>query len=95
MKRYYNYFKYVLKHKLYLILAVKKFDLFNIKRLNRLKFLWQIIMHDMSKFKFSELIPYAYTFYDKNGNSQYVEHYEFNNAWNAHQKRNKHHWQYW
>jgi len=34
-------------------------------------------------------------FYKKDGTKQYNETKEFAKAWNSHQKRNKHHYQYW
>jgi hypothetical protein len=57
--------------------------------------LYRCLVHDMSKFKPSEFIPYAHTFVDDRGNGRYVETPEFNQAWNHHQKRNQHHHQYW
>jgi hypothetical protein len=53
------------------------------------------LIHDLSKFRLSEWIPYARCFYAPDGTKQYQEDINFNQAWNAHQKRNKHHWQYW
>jgi hypothetical protein len=49
----------------------------------------------LSKFKPSEWFPYAYTFYDENGDTRYLENEDFNIAWLHHQHRNPHHWQYW
>lgn len=49
----------------------------------------------MSKFRPSEFFPYANTFYDRNGKSQYIETDDFAKAWLLHQHRNPHHWQYW
>jgi hypothetical protein len=57
--------------------------------------LYQAIVHDISKFYPSEWFPYANTFYNVDGSSRYKETLDFNYAWNAHQKRNPHHWQYW
>jgi len=53
------------------------------------------VLHDLSKLRPSELIPYARCFYKSDGSKQYVPDNNFNFAWNDHQKRNKHHWQYW
>ena len=47
------------------------------------------IIHDWSKFLPSEFVSYARFFYG-DGNKL-----DFEYAWNYHQKRNKHHWQYW
>lgn len=50
---------------------------------------WQGITHDWTKFLPSEWGPYVQYFYgDKN-------EIAFEAAWNYHQKRNPHHWQYW
>jgi len=56
---------------------------------------WRILFHDWTKFLPSEWFAYAYTFYNEDGSKRYKENLDFNQAWNAHQKRNKHHWQYW
>lgn len=85
MKRHWNYLKYVFRHKWFVLIAGVKIG----------APFWRLIIHDWSKFLPSEWKPYAYTFYDKNGNKQYKESPEFKRAWNYHQKRNKHHWQYW
>lgn len=85
MKRHVNYLKYILRHKWFVIVASRKFGVP----------LWLALLHDWSKFRPSEWTPYAETFYKSNGEKQYVESMEFEWAWNHHQKRNKHHWQYW
>lgn len=51
----------------------------------------QIEHHDDSKFSEEEYGPYARYFYVNEKKDQN----EFNEAWNHHQKRNPHHWQYW
>jgi hypothetical protein len=51
--------------------------------------IWQGIIHDWTKFCPSEWQPYVEYFYgDKNKK-------DFDIAWNHHQKRHPHHWQYW
>ena len=69
---------------------------------------WLGIIHDWSKFRPSEFVPYARYFYGKRtmadipgeimeifaGERDFVEQ-AFDIAWLHHQKRNKHHWQYW
>ena len=85
MKRHLNYLKYVFRHKWFVLLASIRIG----------APLWSAITHDMSKFLPSEWMPYARTFYDSDGSKQYVESDGFARAWNDHQKRNKHHWQYW
>ena len=68
---------------------------------------WLGIVHDISKFLPDEFIPYANHFYGgKRGinegrdNSGYYKptdtgDKDFDFAWLLHQKRNKHHWQWW
>lgn len=85
MKRHWNYLKYVIKHKWFVLLAAYRIN----------ASWWLAIIHDRSKFLPSEWIPYAHTFYASNGDSQYKETPEFNQAWLIHQHRNPHHWQYW
>jgi hypothetical protein len=71
--------------------------------------LWRLLVHDLSKFSLSEFIPYANFFYRKDlleGHrhpestwpaSKFKSYWkvQFDLAWNHHQKRNPHHWQYW
>lgn len=85
MLRHWQYLKYVLRHKWFVFRACWDLGVP----------LWIAIVHDWDKFLPDEWIPYARTFYDKSGNKQYKEYPAFSTAWNAHQKRNKHHWQYW
>lgn len=85
MLRHINYLKYILRHKWFVFVASLKIG----------SPIWLAIIHDMSKFYPSEWFPYAETFYKRDGSKQYNETIDFNYAWNHHQKRNKHHWQYW
>lgn len=85
MKRYWQYLKYVLKHKWFVFLAGIDLGVP----------LLQLIFHDWDKFLPDEFFPYARTFYSSDGSSQYKSSDEFSTAWNHHQKRNKHHYQYW
>lgn len=85
MKRHINYLKYVLRHKWFVLVATSKIR----------APLWRAIIHDLSKFSPSEWFPYAETFYAPDGSKQYKESQEFAQAWNCHQKRNRHHWQFW
>lgn len=49
------------------------------------------IIHDWSKFLPDEFLPYARYFYgDKDAGKD-----GFDRAWLKHQRRNKHHWQWW
>lgn len=79
------YLRYVLRHKWFVFLGCLKLKVP----------LWQAIVHDWDKFMPDEWFPYVNTFYKPDGSKQYNETLEFAQAWNAHQKRNKHHWQYW
>lgn len=71
---------------------------------------WRGLMHDMSKFSPKEFIPYANFFYGTNPAAERVKkerketgYYKptdtgdlvFDFSWLLHQKRNKHHWQWW
>jgi hypothetical protein len=85
MKRHWEYLKYILKHKWFVFIAGKEIK----------ASLFLLIIHDWSKFLPSEWIPYANTFYKKDGTKQYVETPEFNVAWLHHLHWNKHHWQHW
>lgn len=85
MKRHIAYLKAVLRHKWFVFLACFRFGVP----------IWTAILHDWDKFLPDEWLPYARTFYKPDGSGQYVEAPGFDTAWNAHQKRNKHHWQYW
>lgn len=77
--QYIKYLKYVLKHKWFVMIECFKHGLF-----------YQGIVHDLSKFLPSEFFPYAEYFYGKGNNRK-----EFEFAWLLHQKRNKHHWEWW
>lgn len=81
MKSNLDYLKYLIKHKYNVYKAGIKLRVP----------LWQLIIHDWSKFLPSEWIPYRNHFYshekEKEGS--------FHRAWLYHQKRNPHHWQYW
>lgn len=48
---------------------------------------WRGLVHDNSKFLPSEFIPYANHFFG--------EKRKLGKAWLLHQRRNKHHWQWW
>lgn len=87
MKRHIKYLQYVLRHKWFVFTAGIKLSVP----------LWQLIVHDWHKFLPAEWFPYARTFYAPDGSKykNYVETEAFNYAWNAHQKRGRHHWQAW
>jgi len=94
MKQYIQYLKYVIMHKWYVAKECFQEGLY-----------WKGITHDMSKFLPSEFIPYANFFYnnstkkgrDKTGYYKPTDtgDIDFDFAWLLHQKRNRHHWQWW
>lgn len=85
---YWSYFKYVVEHKKNVGIECLKMGLFI-----------HAITHDLSKFRPSEFVPYAKFFYAKNRTKDYKQSDEndpnFQEGWNHHQKRNKHHWNHW
>lgn len=98
MRRHLAYLKYVLRHKWYVLLAGLKLGVP----------LWMLIFHDWDKFLPDEWFPYARYFYLPDGRSRYeaakengyykpttTDDESFDFAWLLHQKRNKHHWQWW
>ena len=85
MKRHVNYLKYVIRHKWFVFIASRKVKCS----------LFRALVHDLSKFLPSEWFPYAWTFYRQDGSKRYCPTPEFDMAWNHHQKRNKHHYQYY
>ena len=102
---YFKYLKYIIRHKWYVFRSCCRVTK-DKKYLIQLIFLG--IVHDWSKFRPSEFIPYARYFY---GNYTKYEDLpcgwkgrivtkedisrEFEKAWFFHIHRNKHHWQYW
>jgi len=85
MKRHLKYLAYVLRHKWFVFLEGRKLGVP----------LWALILHDWDKFTPSMWSSYAKTFRKPDGTGQYAPSDEFYRAWNGHEKRNKHHWQYW
>lgn len=94
--KYIKYLKYIIKHKWFVMIECFKVGL-----------IWQGIIHDVSKLLLSEFIPYANYFYgdkhdisrgrDENGYYKPTDTGDdaFDFAWLLHQKRNRHHWQWW
>ena len=97
MKRYLNYLIYVLRHKWFVFLACLDLGVP----------LWIAVFHDWDKLLPDEFIPYAKFFYEPDGTKTQrrskTGYYKptdtgnaaFDFAWLLHQKRNKHHWQWW
>jgi len=97
--KHFKYLSYVLRHKWFVFVECCKVGI-----------IWRGMMHDLSKFLPSEWIPYTRYFYGSYPDwskmaSGEKEHYfgltkegierDFDFAWLLHQKRNKHHWQWW
>jgi len=78
--RYLRYLKYVLRHKWFVFIECARRGL-----------VWRGLVHDMSKLRPSEFFPYANFFYGKKPSPSAA----FDFAWLLHQKRNRHHWQWW
>lgn len=90
---YLRYLKYVFRHKWYVMRHCFKRGLY-----------WRGLMHDMSKLLLNEMIPYANFFSRKKKAIRDETGYykptdtgdkAFDFAWLLHQKRNRHHWQWW
>lgn len=77
---YLQYLNYLIKHKWFVMIECFK-----------VKLHWRGIIHDWSKFLPSEFAPYANYFFGNEKESKT----RFDYAWQLHQKRNKHHWQWW
>lgn len=99
MWQYWAHLKYTLLHKVWVTYYCFEDGLYI-----------QGILHDLSKFTLSEFSGYSNFFFDTHGDKKggeisvgvydpsmksLIEKYEFDKAWNHHQKSNKHHWQYW
>lgn len=85
VRRHWAYLKYLLRHKWFVLLSTWKTG----------STLWAGLRHDLSKFRPSEWIPSARTFYTLNGDKRYVSTLEYDRAWLLHQRRNPHHWEFW
>jgi len=96
MKRHLAYLGYILRHKWFVFWECV-----------RLGIVWRGLIHDWHKFLPSEWIPYARYFYNQDGtriqrqdSTGYYKPTEtgdaaFDFAWLLHQKRGRHHWQWW
>lgn len=94
------YLKYIIKHKWYVLVECWKLGI-----------LGRGLLHDLSKLLPSEWVSYVDYFYGNHPSRDEVLDYQtyakfnfifkedvkrgFDIAWLHHQKRNKHHWQYW
>ncbi len=86
MKRHIRYFQYLIRHKKFVYKAGRKLGVPA----------FQLLAHDASKFLPNEWIPYSRHFYNLDGSKKFESRdLDFDNAWNRHIHKNKHHWQYW
>ena len=100
MKAHFQYLSYVLRHKWFVLVAGLRLRVG----------LVQLLTHDWSKFLPSEWGPYVAHFYGEKPADEEVDRLkylgifikskaeikaDFDRAWNHHQKRQPHHWQYW
>jgi len=94
--KYIKYLRYIIRHKYFVLVECWKRGLY-----------WRGLTHDLSKLRPSEFFPYANHFYGskegiKKGRDS-TGYYKptdtgdkvFDFAWLLHQKRNRHHWQWW
>lgn len=89
-----KYLKYLIRHRWFVFVECCKMGI-----------PWLGIIHDWSKFWPSEWFPYVEFFYGESAKKRRDEtgYYKptdtgdaaFDFAWLLHQKRNKHHWQWW
>lgn len=94
MIMYWQYLSYVVRHKWFVFVACCRLGIW-----------WLGLVHDWSKLRPGEFIPYARYFYgrkrrewrDSTGYYKPTQTGDlaFDFAWLLHQKRNKHHWQWW
>jgi hypothetical protein len=92
--KYIRYLWYVVKHRWFVTVECWRRGLY-----------WRGLVHDLSKFRPSEFLPYAEHFYGRrrgrgrDGTGYYkptdTGDPAFDRAWFLHQKRNDHHWQWW
>ena len=94
MNKHFQYLSYVVRHKWFVLLAAHDLGITGLG-----------LIHDSSKLLLDEWLPYAEFFYGNHAkpvrdSTGYYKPYntgdeQFDFAWLLHQKRNKHHWQWW
>ncbi len=92
MRKHLRYLSYVLRHKWFVFVECCKLGI-----------PWRGFWHDWSKFRWDEWKAYANYFYGPQPIRDSVGYYKptntgdcaFDFAWLLHQKRNRHHWQWW
>lgn len=83
MKKYWRYFLYLWRHKWFVFRECARYGLY-----------WRGVMHDATKFLPAEFFPYA-CYYFSGRPIGADDQQRYNLAWLYHQKRNKHHQQFW
>lgn len=85
LKMMYEHFKTICKHKAIVCLECIKCG-----------YIWRGLMHDNSKFGFTEFLPSA-RYYQSNRNPIDAEEEQngYSLAWMHHMGHNPHHWEYW
>lgn len=76
----FKYLWYVLKHKYFVFVAGRKLGCG----------VWQLVVHDLSKFSKAEWKPYVDRFIRKRDNKK-----DYFKAWVHHYENNPHHWNFW
>ncbi len=74
---------YLIRHKWFVFQACREYGI-----------PWLGLIHDLSKFRPSEWFPYVAYFSPYQKTTPEIKA-AFKFAWHLHQKRNKHHWQWW
>lgn len=84
MQKYWKYLVYLLKHKYWVFIGGLK---------NNVPF-HLLVLHDLDKFLPYMFVAFSKNYYgtDEEKNENGIAYYR---AWNDHQKRNKHHIEYW
>ncbi|MFW5794340.1 MAG: DUF5662 family protein [Bacillota bacterium] len=93
MNSYLKYFFYILKHKWFVLKVGLKLRKYIWKYGEKNISLFQLLIHDLSKFSPEEFIPYMHKFVIKRMDDSCKE--SFHQALNHHYNKNKHHAQYW
>ena len=77
-----SYLRYLAIHKYYVFVQGRKLGVG----------VWQLLVHDLSKFRPDEFFPYRNYFY---GEKTDKSKFEFDKAFENHTRRNRHHWNFW
>lgn len=88
---FYSYLLYVLRHKWYVFVACCLLA----RRQSRPAVIWRGIIHDLSKFRPSELLPYAAYFNSLPEQRSSAIKLNFKQAVRLHKSRNRHHPEWW